>query len=224
MTVAFASDSASYDGIEAWEWDFDSDGVTDSAEQNPTHEYAEDGAYTMSLTVYESDGDSDTMTKVDYIIVTRVNNAPYEPANPSPSDGATDVPIDETLSWAGGDPDDDDTVTYDVYFGTDTNPPLVYENQPGTTYDPGTLDYDTQYYWQIVAKNNKGASSEGEVWVFTTAATPNNPAHRPVKISRYDGTTNAITDNVDIDTATIDLPPIGDSTKAQMTSGNTDEP
>lgn len=49
---------------------------------------------------------------------------------------------DDALSWTGGDPDAANTVAYDVYFGTDMNPPLIVENQPGTTYDPGTLDYE----------------------------------------------------------------------------------
>jgi hypothetical protein len=60
LTVAFTDNSTSYDGIEAWDWDFDNDGVTDSTVQNPTYEYAEEGVYTVSLTVYESDGDSNT--------------------------------------------------------------------------------------------------------------------------------------------------------------------
>ena len=58
LTVNFTYNSTSHDGIIAWNWDFNNDGVTDSTVQNPTHEYAEDGIYTMSLTVNESDGDS----------------------------------------------------------------------------------------------------------------------------------------------------------------------
>jgi PKD repeat protein len=172
LTVAFTDNSTSHDGIATWEWDFDSDGVTDSTDLNPTHVYAEDGVYTVSLTVYESDGDSDSMTKADYITVTNVNNAPYVPDNPSPSYGATDVSIDEELSWTGGDPDVDDTVTYDVYFGTSMSPPLVAENQPENTYDPGTRDYSTEYYWRIVATDNHGASNGSEAWNFMTASSP----------------------------------------------------
>ena len=71
LIVAFTDTSTSYDGITAWEWDFDNDGTVDSTQQNPTHEYAE-GTYTVSLTVYEADGDSNTMTKVGYISVTEV--------------------------------------------------------------------------------------------------------------------------------------------------------
>jgi PKD repeat protein len=134
--------------------------------------YAEDDVYTVSLTVYENDGDNGSMTKANCITVTMVNNAPYAPSEPSPSDGATDVPVDAVLSWTGGDPDADDTVTYDVYFGTNTIPALVTENQPETTHDPCMRDYSTEYYWRIVAKDNHGAFNESEVWSFTTASSP----------------------------------------------------
>ena len=70
LTVQFNDLSQSYDGIIAWEWDFNGDGIVDSNEQNPTHTYDEAGTYTVSLTVYEADGDSDTETKTDYITVT----------------------------------------------------------------------------------------------------------------------------------------------------------
>ena len=70
--VEFTDNSASYDGIDTWEWDFDNDGGTDSTEQNPTHVYTKAGVYTVSLTVYECDGGSDTMTKEDYIEVIKM--------------------------------------------------------------------------------------------------------------------------------------------------------
>jgi PKD repeat protein len=170
LTVAFTDNSTSYDGIMTWEWDFDNDGVTDSTVQNPKYEYAEEGVYTVSLGVNESDGDSDSMTKVDYITVTKANEAPFTPTNPSPFDGATDVPVDADLSWTGGDPDAGDTETYDVYFGTSTSPLLVAENHTGTTYDQGMQDYSTEYYWQVVTTDNHGAFNESEVWSFVTAS------------------------------------------------------
>ena len=61
-----------------------------------------------------------------------------------------------------------DTITYDVYFGTTSPPPKVASNQSETTYDPGTLEYNTTYYWQIIAWNEQGESAEGPIWHFTT--------------------------------------------------------
>jgi len=99
------------------------------------------------------------------------NNPPNVPCNPSPQNGATAVSPDVVLSWTGGDPDPGDTVTYDVYFGTASSPPLLSSHQTTTTYDPpGTLSPSTQYYWKIVAQDNHGASTQGPVWSFTTAA------------------------------------------------------
>jgi len=108
------------------------------------------------------------------------NNPPYIPSNPSPSDEAIDVLIDTGLSWTGGDPDLEDTVTYDVYFGTDNPPNLkVADNQSETTYDPGTLNYEQTYYWKITSWDNHGEYTEGSTWEFTTEEEPNNPPYIP---------------------------------------------
>lgn len=106
---------------------------------------------------------------VDQVAATTwINSPPNLPGEPTPEDGATGVNIDADLSWVGGDPDAGDTVTYDVYFGTTTSPPLVTSNQPATTYDPGTMMYDSTYYWKIVAWDNHDTSRVGPVWSFTT--------------------------------------------------------
>ena len=102
------------------------------------------------------------------------NNPPYEPSNPNPEDGATGVDIDSDLSWTGGDPDPEDTVTYDVYFGTSSPPPKVESNQSENTYNPGTMSYATTYYWQIIAWDNHNASTPGLQWEFTTVSPPTN--------------------------------------------------
>jgi PKD repeat protein len=97
-----------------------------------------------------------------------VNNPPYTPASPSPSNGSTEISITTIFNWVGGDPDPDDTVTYNVYFGTNSIPPLVINNQSITTYNPGTLNYDTRYYWRITTWDNHGDYAEGPIWHFTT--------------------------------------------------------
>jgi hypothetical protein len=105
------------------------------------------------------------------------NQPPYVPSSAYPSNGMTNVDVNAVLSWAGGDPDPGDTVTYDVYFGMSSSPPKVMGNQSGTSYDPETMEYSTTYYWRIVAWDNHGASAAGPVWHFTTMVQPNHPPY-----------------------------------------------
>jgi len=95
------------------------------------------------------------------------NYPPYPPTNPNPSNGATAQPLNLTMTWTCTDPDGD-PLTYDVYFGTSTNPPLVSSNQSNTSFNPGNLNTNTTYYWKIVAKDNQGHSTSGSLWNFAT--------------------------------------------------------
>jgi hypothetical protein len=117
------------------------------------------------------------------------NSPPNEPSNPMPANGSINVAITENLSWTGGDPDND-TVTYDVYFGTTSPPALVNTNQSTTLYDPGTMNYSTQYYWRIIAWDNHSNSTSGPQWEFTTESKPNNPPNIPSNPNPEDGAVN----------------------------------
>jgi hypothetical protein len=134
------------------------------------------GNDTFTYRAYDGLDDSNIATVT--ITVDLVNDPPYSPNDPDPSDGATDVSIDANLSWTGGDPDPEDTVTYDVYFGTTSLPPQVEWNQSETIFNP-ELDYNTTYYWKIVAWDNHGEYTEGPTWDFTTVEEPNNPPYVP---------------------------------------------
>jgi len=122
------------------------------------------------------------------------NQPPYTPRWPSPADGATNVSIDTDLSWASGDPDPGDTATYDVYFGTAYPPPILQYEWPSTTYSLPELAYDTTYYWQIVARDGHGASTEGPIWHFTTQLLPNDPPYTPHSPNPADGAIGTGTD------------------------------
>ena len=102
------------------------------------------------------------------------NSSPYVPSNPYPENGSTNVDADTILSWTGGDPNPGDTVTYNVYSDTFSPPTtLVSVDQTGTTYDPGILEYNTQYYWQIVADDGVAKeTTPGPIWSFTTENKP----------------------------------------------------
>ncbi len=108
------------------------------------------------------------------------NNLPNLPSSPSPADGAANQSMGMDLSWTGGDPDGD-SVTYDVYLEANNTTPdvLVSGDHTATTYDPGTLSANTRYYWQIIAKDEHGATTAGPVWDFTTGSASNNPPNRP---------------------------------------------
>jgi hypothetical protein len=124
---------------------------------------------TYSWYARANDGERDSPLSDTWSFTTATANAPPNPpANPSPVNHATGIPIDADLSWTGGDPDPGDTVTYDVYFGTSSSPVHVPYPQPASTYDPGTLDYNTKYYWQIVSTDNHDAKTVGPLWDFTT--------------------------------------------------------
>jgi formylglycine-generating enzyme required for sulfatase activity len=104
-------------------------------------------------------------------ILDHANLPPNTPSNPNPPDKASGQPLALALAWVGGDPDTDigDTATYTVYFGT-SNPPItvVSTDQSATVYNTGALTANTHYYWQIVAKDNHGATNSGPVWTFIT--------------------------------------------------------
>ncbi|MHC4738551.1 MAG: beta strand repeat-containing protein, partial [Planctomycetota bacterium] len=96
---------------------------------------------------------------------TTIVAAPGQATNPGPADSATDVSVDADLSWTAG----SGATSHDVYFGT-TSPGSFQGNQTAITFDPGTMAYDTTYYWRIDEVNTTGTTT-GNVWTFTTETT-----------------------------------------------------
>ena len=68
LIVNFRDLSLPQNGIQAWAWDFNNDGVTDSTDPNPTHVYDTPGVYTVSLTITTDEGE-DTFIYDDMITV-----------------------------------------------------------------------------------------------------------------------------------------------------------
>ncbi|MHC4692332.1 MAG: choice-of-anchor Q domain-containing protein [Planctomycetota bacterium] len=98
---------------------------------------------------------------------------------PNPADGAMNVNLIADLSWTAG----YDAVSHDVYFGTSYPPPFII-NQISTTFDPGTMAYNTTYYWRIDEVDNSGTIA-GDIWRFTTimGPPPPPPPGQPLSIS-----------------------------------------
>ncbi len=62
LEVSFTDESNDSDGsIDSWSWDFGDD--NSSSEQNPTHNYASAGTYSVSLTVTDNDGMTHTSSQ-----------------------------------------------------------------------------------------------------------------------------------------------------------------
>jgi len=128
------------------------------------------------------------------------NNPPYIPNNPNPTNNSNDIGVNISLNWIGGDPDTEDTVTYDIYFGTDPNPIIIEIMHPTITYNPVRLEYDTQYYWRIDSMDNHGLKTIGNIWTFHTKE--NDPPNLPSNPNPSNGSTS-----VDVNT---DLSWVGD--------------
>jgi hypothetical protein len=120
------------------------------------------------------------------------DDPPTTPCNPSPSDGATDRPLSSNLSWGCGDSQCDLSVTYDVYFGTDSSPDAgeLQGNTSSKSWNLPTLNYSTHYYWKIVAKDANG-NTTSSIWDFyTVAAICDDPPTAPSNPSPADGATS----------------------------------
>jgi hypothetical protein len=141
--------------------------VVDAGSETST--LLEEGSHTITLAAYD---DLDNYGEASVQVNLAPVNAPHMPNNPAPEHGATDVLVISTLGWSGGDPDGD-PVTYDVYLEADNETPttLVCADTSATScVPPAGLLLSTQYYWQVVARDDGGITRDGAVWRFETEA------------------------------------------------------
>ncbi len=129
-----------------------------------------DQTTTLKFMAIDMAGNQSAVESELYTIV--YNQPPFEPSLPDPSHGATGVSIETALGWQGGDPDLADVVSYNVFLGlSDTSLALICGDQTALSCRPGSLlEFNTPYYWQVVATDDHGAETIGPVWQFTTFA------------------------------------------------------
>ena len=126
-TLAVAFTDSSTGRITDWSWDF-GDGGT-STDQNPSHNYATNGTYTVALTVTGPGGDN-TATQVGYINVT-----PLAQFSGTPTSG--DAPLTVTFTNASTGTDGSTTYAWDFGDGGTSalqNPTHVYTDPLGGNY------------------------------------------------------------------------------------------
>jgi hypothetical protein len=95
-------------------------------------------------------------------------SGPEKATNPYPADGAEDVPLDIVLSWDTG----YGATSQDVYLGTSSSPMFIGNQTASMSdYNPGGLEPDTRYWWQIDAVRQTDEFFmvyTGDLWSFTT--------------------------------------------------------
>jgi len=138
---------------------------TDELAQNFEHSISTAGMYTFSVFAMGNIGNDN----IDYVSLI-IHNAPFTPNTPFPLNHMKNVSTSTKLSWKGGDPDQTDTVKYDIYFGETNPPPLYTSSYTSTVYYLNTaLEHGHEYYWKIIAKDNHSAVTESFIWSFTVA-------------------------------------------------------
>ncbi|AIZ42897.1 hypothetical protein [Cellulophaga baltica] len=68
------------------------------------------------------------------------------------------------LEWSSSDVDND-SLSYDIYFGETTPPALFDENITNTSYEININPNQTNY-WKIIVKDGKGGEAIGAIWKF----------------------------------------------------------
>ncbi len=140
------------------------------APQHPLELYFHAAGLTPETTYYwrvdevESGGATHTGS------VWRFTAAPLTAFEPVPPNGAKFQGLDVDLVWTSG----ANAISHDVYFSTSEQdvaagaPTAFQGNLTDATFDPGTLDLETTYFWRVDETDVRGAKHIGEVWSFTT--------------------------------------------------------
>ncbi len=135
--------------------------------------------------VVAKDSQSHTASGPEWTFTTITAGSLSAPANPTPSSGATALGLSTALlDWDDSSGASGATLSYDVYFGSNTLPATTASTALPTsqwTIPAGTLLVGTTYHWQVIAKDDQGHSSTGPEWTFTTVSAgslsaPSNPA------------------------------------------------
>ena len=191
--VIWSADYGTQDALAIW-IDFDDDGVFNETDEfvyhtepvNGQHVYINTGnfnlpanaslgihrmrvrvAFTVELQNNQFSGNQ-ACSAIGYGETHDYNITIIEPVNPPgcayspfPENASSNQYLNVDLTWSAN-----QATSYEVYFGTTT---LEYMGDViEAVYDPGTLESNTEYQWQIIPKNSAGSASGCDIWTFTT--------------------------------------------------------
>ncbi|MEL7003105.1 MAG: fibronectin type III domain-containing protein [Bacteroidota bacterium] len=140
------------------------------------------------------------------------NDSPEVPVLDIPSDSQTGVSGLPEFSWQEATDPNGDQVLYDLFLDT-VNPPessLANDIKETSFQTTSMLVSGTVYYWKVVAKDNKGASTESQISSFTTnssptAATPESPTNGAINTSLKPTLLWQASEDPDVDPITYDI-------------------
>ncbi|MHC4500923.1 MAG: LamG-like jellyroll fold domain-containing protein, partial [Planctomycetota bacterium] len=100
----------------------------------------------------------------------RFFHIPMRARKPQPAPGATDVPVDVTVSWRAG----RQAAEHNVYLSTDEQS-VIDGTAPVTvvteaSHSPSSLDLGVTYYWRVdeVNATETPTTWQGDIWNFST--------------------------------------------------------
>lgn len=104
--------------------------------------------------------------------------SPTKPGLSEPDNGSTNVSLTPTFVWEASTDPDGDSVVYDVYLGN-SSPPSTKINALDVTATQfirtTSLAPNSEYYWQVTAKDASGNSTQSDIWSFTSESAPTPP-------------------------------------------------
>lgn len=125
--------------------------------------------YFWRVKAIDSEGnDSDYSTTQTFFTEpdAETNTIPNAPELVSPFLGEKLFGSTVNLDWDATDTDND-SLSYDVYFG-DSNPPVLFAENIDITMLDATVSSGTTYYWRVVVKDSHQSAIIGQIWNFRT--------------------------------------------------------
>jgi TolB protein len=109
------------------------------------------------------------------------NDPPVFENSFTPSNGQTGQLVDLTLSWSAVDPNNEDSLVYNVVlYESNNSESWVFEDIEESFVEVEGLLFNTVYFWQVTA-SDPYISVQSELLSFRTIPLPDNPIHYAAK-------------------------------------------
>ncbi len=138
---------------------------------------AVNGTYYYKVRAVNEPRESDWGGPLGVVVNITPNKPPTVPTNPEPFMNRSGVPFQNlVLQWSSVDPDDPMGPRFQVALGLSPSSLTTVRNYDSdhardtTLAYSGKLEPDTDYCWQVTAKDSKGDVVPGPIWRFRTAA------------------------------------------------------